>query len=82
MEPIGNLANVEELDLKTRQRTECAKVRARVLFQLGQKDLKYSELKLKKGMISQWSMTLSSDCATKSCKKVSYIFKEGLAELV
>lgn len=25
MEPIGNLANVEELDLKTRQRTGCAK---------------------------------------------------------
>lgn len=29
MEPIGNLANVEELDLKTRQRTGCAEVRAR-----------------------------------------------------
>lgn len=32
MEPIGNLANVEELDLKTRQRTGRAEVRAWMLF--------------------------------------------------
>lgn len=33
MEPIGNLANVEELDLKARQRTGCAEIRAWVIFQ-------------------------------------------------
>lgn len=27
MEPVGNLANVEELDLKTGQRTGCAEIR-------------------------------------------------------
>lgn len=37
MEPIGNLANVEELDLKTGEKTRQAEKRASVLHQQGKK---------------------------------------------
>lgn len=37
MEPIGNLANVEELDLKTGEKTRRTKKRASVLHQQGKK---------------------------------------------